>query len=75
MKLYKRIIYYFFGVLLGSTIVYFITSQKKTVFNYLPQERVIGDFKKKELIFDSTFKENLKSNFLTITLKLYFQKA
>ena len=52
MKLYKRIIYYFFGVLLGSVIVYFITSQKKTTFNYLPQERVLGDFKKKELIFE-----------------------
>ncbi len=75
MKLYKRIIYYFFGVLLGSTIVYFITSQKKTVFNYLPQERVIEDFKKKELIFDSTFKENLKSNFFDNKLEIIFSKS
>ena len=48
MKLYKRIIYYFFGVLLNANIVYFITSQK-TTFNYLPQERVLGDFKKRNL--------------------------
>ena len=75
MKLYKRIIYYFFGVLLGSVIVYFITSQKKTTFNYLPQERVLGDFKKKELIFDSTFNQSLKNNFLIMNLKLYFPKA
>ena len=49
MKLYKRIIYYFFGVLIGSMIVYFITSQKKSTFNYFPQERVLGDFKKRNL--------------------------
>ena len=75
MKLYKRIIYYFFGVLLGSVIVYFITSQKKTTFNYLPQERVLGDFKKKELIFDSTFNQSLKNNFFDNELEIIFSKS
>ena len=75
MKLYKRIIYYFFGVLLGSVIVYFITSQKKTIFNYLPQERVLGDFKKKEIVFDSTFNQNLKNNFFDNELVVIFSKS
>ena len=75
MKLYKRIIYYFFGVLLGSVVVYFITSQKKTTFNYLPQERVLGDFKKKELIFDSTFNQSLKNNFFDNELEIIFSKS
>ena len=73
MKLYKRITYYFFGVLIGSMIVYFITSQKKTTFNYFPQERVIGDLKKKELVFDSSFNQNLKIIFLIMNLYYIFQ--
>tara|TARA_B100000242_G_scaffold293837_1_gene273301 strand:+ start:2690 stop:3031 length:342 start_codon:yes stop_codon:yes gene_type:complete len=75
MKLYKRITYYFFGVLIGSMIVYFITSQKKTTFNYFPQERVIGDLKKKELVFDSSFNQNLKNNFFGNELEIIFSKS
>ena len=73
MKLYKRITYYFFGVLIGSMIVYFITSQKKTTFNYFPQERVIGDLKKKELVFDSSFNQNLKNGAMMILLILVLE--
>jgi len=75
MKLYKRIIYYFFGVLIGSMIVYFITSQKKTTFNYFPQGRVIGDLKKKELVFDSSFNQDLKNNFFDNELEIIFPKS
>ena len=33
---------------------YFV-SKKDTKFNYLPNDRVIGDFKKKNISFDSSF--------------------
>ena len=47
MKFKKRLIYYFFGFLLGLMITIFIIQQKDTEFNYLPNDRVLGDFKKK----------------------------
>ena len=56
-------------------IVYFITSQKKTISNYFPEERVLGDFKKKELIFDSTFNQSLENNFFDNELKIIFSKS
>ena len=52
MKFKKRLIYYFFGFLLGLMITIFIIQQKDTEFNYLPNDRVLGDFKKKEWHFD-----------------------
>jgi len=55
MNFKNRLSYYFFGLLIGGVIVYFITSQKNTEFNYFPSERVIGDIKKKEWFFDKSF--------------------
>tara|TARA_X000000950_G_scaffold132805_1_gene165465 strand:+ start:763 stop:912 length:150 start_codon:yes stop_codon:yes gene_type:complete len=43
MNFKKRLSYYFFGLLIGGLIVFFITSQKNTKFNYFPSERVLGD--------------------------------
>ena len=60
MTFNKRISYYLFGLLIGLFIVYFITSQKKTEFNYLPSKRVIADFKKKPWHYDNTFPNQKK---------------
>jgi len=55
MSFNKRLTYYFFGLLIGCLITYFIVNQKNTEFNYLPKKRVINDFKKKKWEFDNTF--------------------
>ena len=75
MKFKKRLIYYFFGFLLGLMITIFIIQQKDSEFNYLPNDRVLGDFKKKELIFDSTFNQSLKNNFFDNELEIIFSKS
>ena len=55
MSFNKRLTYYFFGLLIGCIITYFIVNQKNTEFNYLPNKRVISDFKKKKWEFDNSF--------------------
>tara|TARA_B100000945_G_scaffold68058_2_gene51343 strand:- start:2471 stop:2821 length:351 start_codon:yes stop_codon:yes gene_type:complete len=55
MSFNKRLTYYFFGLLIGCLITYFIVNQKNTEFNYLPNKRVISDFKKKKWEFDNSF--------------------
>ena len=55
MSLNKRLTYYFFGLSIGCLITYFIVNQKNTEFNYLPNKRVISDFKKKIWEFDNSF--------------------
>ncbi len=47
MKFKKRLIYYLFGFIIGLMITIFIIQQKDSEFNYLPNDRVLGDFKKK----------------------------
>ena len=55
MSFNKRLTYYFFGLSIGCLITYFIVNQKNTEFNYLPNKRVISDFKKKIWEFDNSF--------------------
>ena len=55
MSFNKRLTYYFFGLLIGCLITYFIVNQKYTELNYLPNKRVISDFKKKKWEFDNSF--------------------
>tara|TARA_B100001115_G_scaffold180611_1_gene173220 strand:+ start:1645 stop:1995 length:351 start_codon:yes stop_codon:yes gene_type:complete len=74
MSFKKRLIYYFFGLSIGCLLVFFITNQKKTRFNYLPHERVIGDFKKKSWEFDDTFNNYDTINFLSNT-KIIFSES
>ena len=64
MTFKKRVTYYLFGLFIGLFIVYFITSQKKTEFNYFPSKRVIADIKKKSWLYDSTFTDQIKKNIL-----------
>ena len=64
MTFKRRITYYLFGLLIGLFVVYFITSQKKTEFNYLPSKRVIADIKKKSWLYDTTFPDQVKKNIL-----------
>lgn len=55
MNFNKRLVYYIFGFTIGCFITYFITSQKNTEFNYLPNKRVLNNIKKKEWKFDRSF--------------------
>ena len=70
----KRLSYYFFGLLIGSVIVYFITSQKNTEFNYFPSDRVIGDIKKKEWVFDESFVDISKNDIIN-NFNINFSKS
>ena len=55
MNFNKRLRLYLFGFVFGCIFVLFIYNKKDTKFNYLPNDRVIGDFKKKNISFDSSF--------------------
>ena len=44
-----------FGFIFGCLFVLFIYNRKDSEFNYLPNDRVIGDFKKKNIYFDTSF--------------------
>ena len=44
-----------FGFIFGCLFVLFIYNRKDSEFNYLPNDRVIGDFKKKNIYFDNSF--------------------
>ena len=55
MSFNKRLIYYLFGFTIGCFITYFIINQKNTEFNYLPNQRVLNDLKKKKWSFDESF--------------------
>ena len=55
MNFNKRLRLFLFGFIFGCIFVLFIYNKKDSKFNYLPNERVIGDFKKKKISFDSSF--------------------
>ena len=74
MSFNRRLIYYFFGLSIGCLLVFFITNQKNTRFNYLPYDRVIGDFKKKSWEFDESFNNYDTINFLANT-KILFSES
>ena len=74
MNLNKRLVYYIFGFIIGCFITYFITSQKNTEFNYLPNKRVLNNFKKKEWKFDNSFIEFDTINILDKT-KIIFSES
>ena len=53
MNFNKRLRLYMFGFIFGCLFVLFIYNRKDSEFNYLPNDRVIGDFKKKNIYFDT----------------------
>ena len=55
MNFNKRLRLYMFGFIFGCLFVLFIYNRKESEFNYLPNDRVIGDFKKKNIYFDTSF--------------------
>ena len=74
MSFNKRLTYYFFGLLIGCLITYFIVNQKNTEFNYLPNKRVISDFKKKKWEFDNSFINYDTVNIITSS-KILFSES
>ena len=55
MNFNKRLRLYMFGFIFGCLFVLFIYNRKESEFNYLPNDRVISDFKKKNIYFDNSF--------------------
>ncbi len=63
-----------FGFIFGCLFVMFIYNRKDSEFNYLPNDRVIGDFKKKNIYFDSSF-YGLDTMKLLNSSKVIFSKS
>ena len=74
MSFNKRLVYYFFGFMIGCFITYFIINQKNTEFNYFPNQRVINDLNKKKWGFDLSFKKIDTLNLLAKS-KIIFSKS
>ena len=53
MSLFKRLLFYFFGFLIGLIFLFYFMDKKNTTFNYSPNKRVLADIKKKKWIFSS----------------------
>ena len=63
-----------FGFIFGCLFVMFIYNRKDSEFNYLPNDRVIGDFKKKTIYFDNSF-YGLDTMKLLNSSKVIFSKS
>ena len=74
MNFNKRLRLYMFGFIFGCLFVMFIYNRKDSEFNYLPNDRVIGDFKKKNIYFDSSF-YGLDTMNLLNSSKVIFSKS
>ena len=47
MSLFKRLLFYFFGFLIGLIFLFYFMDKKNTTFNYSPNKRVLADIKKR----------------------------
>lgn len=60
MSLFKRFIYYFIGVSLGSVIVFFIWTGKDVSFDYGMDARTLKTIRTKRLIFSDKANVSMK---------------
>lgn len=74
MNFNKRLRLYMFGFIFGCLFVMFIYNKKNSEFNYLPNDRVIADFKKKVIYLDSSF-HGLDTIKLLNNSKVIFSKS
>ena len=74
MNFNKRLRLYMFGFIFGCLFVMFIYNRKDSEFNYLPNDRVIGDFKKNNIYFDNSF-YGLDTMKLLSNSKVIFSKS
>ncbi len=49
MRIGRKLLYYFAGVLLGTLIVFFLFGDRDIQCSYFPNDRVLYDLRKKEL--------------------------
>lgn len=50
MKFWRKLLYYLFGVGLGLMMVYFFFGDRDIGCSYFPNDRVLSDLRKKELV-------------------------
>lgn len=62
MDFVKRLVYYLGGVGMGSIVVVFFLSGKKTSCNYLPNDRVVNHLVKQPIEFTKNVQESLRKN-------------
>ena len=74
MNFNKRLRLYMFGFIFGCLFVLIIYNRKDSEFNNLPNDRVIGDFKKKNIYFDNIF-NGLDTMKLLSNSKVIFSKS
>jgi len=66
MKLKHRIAYYIFGLTLGFFLVAFIFTKRGQDFCYLPNCRVLKDFKAKGLVISKEAQNRLNEKWVTM---------
>lgn len=66
MKLKHRIAYYIFGLTLGFFLVAFIFNKRGQDFCYLPNCRVLKDFKAKGLVISKEAQSKLNEKWVTM---------
>lgn len=59
MKLFQRIAFYGFGVLIGSIFVYFVWGKKGASFDYLPNARVLKNIRSDVRLFSVDATESM----------------
>lgn len=67
MVLFKRFVFYFIGLSLGSIIVYFIWKGKNVSFDYGMDARTLKSIRTKKLIFSENTYESMSNSMIDST--------
>ena len=62
MMIFKRFIYYFIGLLLGSIIVFFIWKGKNVSFDYGMDARTLKSIRTKKLVFSNDLTQSISNS-------------
>ena len=62
MMIFKRFIYYFIGLLLGSIIVFFIWKGKNVSFDYGMDARTLKSIRTKKLVFSNDVTQSISNS-------------
>ena len=62
MMIFKRFIYYFIGLLLGSIIVFFIWKGKNVSFDYGMDARTLKSIRTKKLVYSNSVTQSISNS-------------
>ena len=68
MMIFKRFIYYFIGLLLGSIIVFFIWKGKNVSFDYGMDARTLKSIRTKKLVYSNSVTQSISNSKIDSTV-------